>query len=152
MPAEYPSKQDPADNRVVVRTGKFGYQTEIQANGHRMMADEPIAVGGSDTGPSPYDFLVASLGACTSMTLRMYADRKGWPLDAITVRLMHRKIHARDCQGCDKEQSKMDFIDRELELHGDLDEAQRKKLLEIADKCPVHRTLHSHIGVETRLK
>lgn len=151
-PFEDHSKQDPADNRIVVRTGKFGYRTEIQANGHRMIADEPIAVGGSDTGPSPYDFLVAALGACTSMTLRMYADRKGWPLDEITVRLMHRKVHARDCEGCDKATSKMDFIDRELELQGDLDEAQRQKLLEIADRCPVHRTLHSPIGVNTRLK
>jgi putative redox protein len=151
-PFDDPSKQNPADNRVVVRTGKFGYQTEIQANGHRMIADEPIPVGGSDTGPSPYDLLVAALGACTSMTLRMYADRKKWPLDAITVRLMHRKIHARDCEGCDKEGAKMDHIDRELELLGDLDEDQRAKLLQIADRCPVHRTLHSPIRVETRLK
>jgi putative redox protein len=146
-------KKDLTDNRVVVRTGKTGYRTEIVANGHSVIADEPIGVGGSDTGPTPYDYLVASLGACTSMTLRMYADRKKWPLDAIVVRLKHQKIHASDCDNCEaKGDGKMDYIEREIELNGPLDPQQRKRLLEIADRCPVHRTLHSEINVKSWLK
>jgi len=147
-----PHKKDLTDNRVVVRTGKTGYQTEITANGHTLMADEPISIGGNDAGPTPYDYLVTALGTCTSMTLRMYADRKGWPLDAIVVRLKHQKVHANDCQQCETTNVKIDQIEREVELVGDLDETQRRRLLEIADKCPVHRTLHSQIVVKTRLK
>jgi uncharacterized OsmC-like protein/alpha/beta superfamily hydrolase len=145
-------KRDLTDNRVVVRTGKKGYQTEIFANGHSLIADEPIAVGGSDTGPTPYDYLVAALGACTSMTLRMYADRKKWPLKSVTVRLKHNKIHADDCRDCESQTDKIDAIEREIELVGELGEDQRQKLLVIADKCPVHKTLHSKITVKSWLK
>jgi putative redox protein len=144
--------RDLRDNRVVARTGKKGYQTEILAGGHRLMADEPIPLGGADTGPNPYDLLVGALGACTSMTLRMYADRKEWPLDSITVRLKHEKIYAEDCQQCETESGKVDSIDREIELGGVLDQDQRQRLLEIADRCPVHRTLHSEVQVTSRLK
>lgn len=144
--------RDLKDNRVMVRTGKRGFQTEIIAGGHRLLADEPVAVGGSDTGPNPYDYLVASLGACTSMTLRMYADRKGWPLQAATVRLRHQKVHAEDCKECEAQSGTVDVIEREIELEGDLDRDQRERFLQIADRCPVHRTLHSKIEIVTKLK
>lgn len=147
-----PVPKDPTDNRIVVRTGKTGYQTEIIANGHNLIADEPIALGGADTGPNPYDYLVAALGACTSMTLRMYADRKQWPLEAAVVRLRHRKIHAQECAHCETKEGKIDAIEREIDLQGPLSEEQRLRLLEIADRCPVHRTLHSEILVQTVLK
>jgi uncharacterized OsmC-like protein/alpha/beta superfamily hydrolase len=140
------------DNRVVTRTGRRGYQTEIIANGHRLMADEPIAAGGADTGPNPYDYLAAALGACTGMTLRMYADRKKWPLDAVVVRLKHQKIHAQECQECETRSGILDLLEREIELEGPLDEEQRQRLLGIADRCPIHRTLHSEIIVKTALK
>ncbi|RJR39559.1 MAG: alpha/beta fold hydrolase [Desulfobacteraceae bacterium] len=145
-------QKDLRDNRVSVRTGKTGYQTEIVANGHHLIADEPIPVGGADTGPTPYDFLVAALGACTTITMRMYADRKKWPMDSAVVRLKHSKIHAEDCRQCETREGKIDFIEREIELNGDLSTEQKRKLMEIADKCPVHRTLHSEIHVESRLK
>jgi uncharacterized OsmC-like protein/pimeloyl-ACP methyl ester carboxylesterase len=139
------------DNQVVARTGDSGLRTEILANGHPLVADEPVSGGGTNTGPSPYELLAASLGACTSMTLRMYADRKGWPLEAAEVRLRHEKIHCLDCSQAAREGSKIDHISRELVLEGPLDDAQRQRLLEIADLCPVHRTLHSEINVTTTL-
>ena len=144
--------RDLTDNRVMTRTGRRGYQTEIVASGHRLLADEPIAVGGSDTGPTPYDYLLAALGACTSMTLRMYADRKGLALESIVVRLKHQKIHAEDCRSCETKSGKIDTIEREIELQGPLDQEQRQRLLEIADRCPVHRTLRSEIIVNSKLK
>lgn len=135
---------------TAVRT-EDGLRTEIMANGFPIVADEPESVGGTNLGPTPYDLLTASLGACTSMTLRMYADRKEWPLEATTVHLKYRKVHARDCERCETEEGKIDHIEREITLEGDLDDDQRQRLLEIADRCPVHRTLHSEIHVETRL-
>ena len=131
------------------REGKF--TQEIQAGPHRLRADEPAGAGGTDTGASPYELLLAGLGACTSMTLRMYADLKQLPLDKVTVRLRHEKVHAQDCAECETRDGKIDRIDREIELSGALDEAQRAKLLEIANKCPVHRTLQSEIWIPTRL-
>lgn len=123
-------------------------QTEISVNGHALVADEPEDLGGTDAGPDPYDYLVSALGACTAMTLRMYADRKGWPLDSVTVRLEHQKIHAKDCESCETENGKLDRIGLDIELEGDLEEGQRQKLLEIAEKCPVHRTLTSETLIE----
>jgi len=143
---------DLKDDWIVVRTGKTGYRTEILASGHSLVADEPASSGGTDMGPDPYDYLVAALGSCTSITIRMYADRKGWPLESIVVRLKHRKIHAEDCEECETKTGKIDLIEREIELTGSLGNEQRRRLLEIADKCPVHRTLHSEVVVRTKLR
>lgn len=111
-----------------------------------------MAYGGTDTGPSPYEYLTAGLGACTSMTIRMYADRRGLPLRGVRVTLRHDKVHAEDCTTCETKQGMLDRIDREIELIGPLDDGTRAKLLEIAEKCPVHRTLHSEVWIETKLK
>jgi len=132
------------------REGKFTQR--IRAGAHELRADEPIAYGGNDTAPSPYDLLLASLGACTAMTLRTYAEQKKLPLDRVTVRLRHEKIHAVDCAECETKEGRIDRIEREIELTGALDEAQRAKLLEISNKCPVHRTLHSEVYIPTSLK
>ena len=136
--------------QVSVSTGQ-GYRTEILTGRHRLLADEPRSVGGTDSGPDPYGLLLAGLGACTSITLRMYADHKQWPLESIDVRLNHSKIHARDCRACESDSGKVDLIKREIELIGPLDASQRQRLLEIANKCPVHRTLKSETLVDTRL-
>jgi putative redox protein len=129
------------------RQGKF--QQLIQAGTHRLLADEPTSVGGLDTGLSPYDLLLAALGACTAMTVRLYADRKDLPLDRVRVHLTHEKIHAADCEHCETREGKIDRIDRAITFEGKLDEAQRQRLLEIADKCPVHRTLTSEVDIRT---
>jgi len=121
-------------------------------NRHSLVADEPLAAGGTDQGPTPFDLLVAALGACTSMTLRMYADRKQWPLEAATVRLKHAKIHAADCETCETREGMLDRIEREIELEGPLDSDQKQRLLQIADRCPVHKTLTSAVEIKTRLK
>lgn len=139
------------NKQAAVRTGPIGYTTEVRTGRHSFLADEPTSVGGADLGPSPYDLLVAALGTCTSMTLRMYADRKGWDLQEVRVHLQHSKEHCQDCENADNPKSKIDTIERVLELEGDLDEKQRARLLEIADRCPVHRTLHSEIKVNTSL-
>ena len=117
-----------------------------------LRADEPASVaGGLDTGPSPYDYLLAGLGACTAMTLRLYAERKQLPLERVEVRLSRQKIHAKDCEDCETREGTLDQIDRTLALPGPLDAAQRQRLLEIADKCPVHRTLTGEVKIRTRL-
>ncbi len=136
--------------RVVVRTGE-GLCTEVSAAGHKMVADEPENLGGTDAGPTPYDYLLAALGGCTAITLRMYADRKGWPLESVTVRLSQDRIHATDCEECETEEGRIDRIEREIELVGPLDVKQRRRLLEVADMCPVHRTLNSEVLVKNTL-
>jgi putative redox protein len=115
-----------------------------------MLADEPIAVGGEDSGPGPYDYVLAGLGACTSMTMRMYADRKSLPLERVTVTLSHSKIHAVDCAECETREGMLDQFDRVIAIEGALDADQRKRLMEIADKCPVHRTLTSEVRILTK--
>lgn len=135
----------------VTETGVGTFQQTVTMGPHHLIADEPVEVGGLDTGPSPYDLLLAALGACTTMTLRMYADRKALPLSGVSVRLQHSKIHASDCESCETQQGKIDRIDRVITVEGDLDDAQRARLLEIADKCPVHRTLHSEVQINTEL-
>jgi len=135
---------------VVQETRASKFQQAVSIGPHRMLADEPASAGGEDTGPGPYDFLLAGLGACTSMTMRLYADRKALPLDRVTVTLKHSKIHAQDCAECETKEGLLDQIDRVIAMDGTLDAEQRKRLLEIADKCPVHRTLHSEIRIVTR--
>jgi putative redox protein len=136
---------------VTVHGSAAGFAQEIVVGRHRLRADEPASQGGTDTGPDPYDFLLAALGSCTSMTVAMYARRKGWPLEAVTVRLRHSRIYAVDCAECETREGLLDQIDRELELTGVLSDEQRARLLEMADKCPVHRTLTSEIHIRTRL-
>jgi putative redox protein len=136
---------------VLVRETHGGkFQQEILSGPHRLLADEPVKAGGLDSGPGPYDFLLAGLGACTSMTLRLYAERKSLPLDRVTVRLSHSRVHATDCATCETKDGMIDRIERAITLEGELDDAQRGRLLEIADKCPVHRTLTSEIEIKTR--
>jgi uncharacterized OsmC-like protein/fermentation-respiration switch protein FrsA (DUF1100 family) len=135
----------------VAEAGEGRFAQLVQAGRHRLRADEPVAVGGDDSGPGPYDLLLAALGACTSMTVRMYAEQKKWPLRRVSVELEHDKVHAADCAECETREGKIDKIERVLTLEGELDEAQRQRLLEIANKCPVHRTLHSEVWVPTRL-
>ena len=125
---------------------------EIDAGAHTLYADEPVDVGGDNVGPSPYELLLAALGACTSMTLLMYARRKGWPLDDVEVRLSHRRDYLRDCADCEQSPTLLDMIERRITLKGDLEPAQRLRLLEIAEKCPVHRTLTGTIRVVDRLE
>ena len=140
-----------APRMVVVReTRNSKFQQSVSMGPHHMLADEPVAAGGEDSGPGPYDFLLAGLGACTSMTLRLYADRKSLPLQRTTVTLKHSKIHAEDCAECETRDGMLDQIDRVIAMEGDLDAEQRKRLLEIADKCPVHRTLTSEVHIVTR--
>jgi putative redox protein len=136
---------------VLVRGNASGFAQEVIAGSHRIVSDEPVAAGGSNTGPSPYDLLLAALGSCTSMTVAMYARRKGWPLREVTVRLRHSRVHAEDCAECETKVGMLDRIERDIELTGTLTEDQRGKLLEISNKCPVHRTLTSEINIKTRL-
>jgi putative redox protein len=137
--------------RVIVRdTGVGTFQQQITVGPHRFLADEPAAAGGADSGPGPYDLLLAALGACTAMTIRLYAARKALPLAHVTVTLEHSKIHAQDCAECETRSGLLDQIERAIALDGDLDAEQRKRLMEIADKCPVHRTLTSEIRIVTR--
>ena len=140
------------DNRVTARTGADGFRTELFANGFPLVADEPVAYGGGNEGPSPYEYLLAALGACTGMTIRMYARSKGWPLEDVVVRLSHQKIHAEDCRDCDEKAGQIDSIERELEFYGKLDDTQRQRLLEIAGRCPVHRTLTGEVRIGTTLR
>lgn len=147
MPKPEPLK---SDKQVVVRTGNEGYTTEVKAGNHQLLADEPTDVGGNDFGPTPYDFLATALGACTTMTLRMYADHKKWDLQEVTVHLQHDKIHMDD-KDMEGKGGKIDYIDRIIELEGNLDETQRQRLLEIADRCPVHKTLNSPVKINSKL-
>ncbi len=137
--------------QVAVRIGQDGYTTDITNGRHQLVADEPEDIGGNDYGPSPYDLLLSSLGACTAITLRMYADRKNWDLKEVLIQLDHKKDYAKDCDKCESKDSKIDYIDRHIELSGDLTEDQREKLIEIAEKCPVHRTIKSEVKINTLL-
>lgn len=146
-----PETKPEESGEVIARIGKKGLRTNILSNGQPLIADEPIDIGGTNLGPTPYDYLTAGLGACTAMTLRLYADRKKWPLDAVQVRLKHDKLHAKDCESCETETGRVDVIERTLVLEGDLDESQRARLAEIADRCPVHRTLESEVKMVTKV-
>ena len=136
---------------VIVRGSASGFAQNVEAGRHQLKSDEPLEVGGTDTGLSPYDLLLAALGSCTSMTVAMYARRKQWPLEDVTVRLKHSRIHAADCADCETKQGMLDRIELEIVLTGPLTEDQRVRILEIANKCPVHRTLTSEIKIESWL-
>jgi putative redox protein len=135
---------------LVSERGTGAFTVSVSAGRHHFLMDEPTAAGGDDLGPNPYDMLAAALGACTAMTLRMFARRKGWPLDSVRVALVHDKVHAIDCEQCETNTGQIDSIARVIEINGDLNAAQREQLLEIADRCPVHRTLHNEVSVVTR--
>jgi uncharacterized OsmC-like protein len=137
---------------VIARGSASGFAQEIEIGPHRLTADEPVASGGTNTGASPYDLLLAALGSCTSMTISLYARRKHWPLENVEVFLWHSKIHAADCAECETREGRIDRIEREIKLTGALAAEQRSKLIEIADKCPVHRTLTSEINIKTKEK
>ena len=145
-----PAEDTGSRNVVVQETRRSKFQQTVTIGPHRLIADEPASAGGEDTGPGPYDFLLAALGACTSMTMRMYADRKALPLDRVTVMLRHGKVHAEDCADCETKTGMLDQIERGIAMEGTLDPEQRQKLMEIADKCPVHRTLTSEVRIATR--
>ena len=141
----------PDEGRVTVRGAADGFVQEIVAGRHQLRSDEPVSVGGTDSGATPYDLLLAALGSCTSMTVGMYARRKQWPLTRVTVRLSHSRVHARDCAACDTEMAALTVIDRHVEFEGPLSDEQRERLLAIANRCPVHLTLTSRIDVRTTL-
>lgn len=139
------------DDVLVVRGDASGFAQDITRGHHHLISDEPLGLGGTDTGPTPYDLLVAALGSCTSMTIGMYARRKEWPLERVTVRLSHRHVHAKDCEGAMTENGKIDLIERDIVLEGKLSDEQRERLLEIANRCPVHRTLTSETVIRSKL-
>jgi putative redox protein len=132
---------------VIVRS-QVGLQQSVEIGEHRLIADEPLDAGGTDLGPNPYELLLAALGACTSMTVRLYAQRRGWPLESVEVVLHHERIHAEDCANCETREGFLDKITTEIAFHGPLDAAQRQRLLEISEKCPVHRTLQREVHIE----
>ena len=136
---------------TVTEAGSGTYTQQITAGHHRLVADEPKPIG-DDAGPNPYDLLLAALGACTSMTVRMYADRRGWPLERVQVTLRHSRIHAQDCADCETTNGWIDHIDRHIEIAGDLDDIQRQRLLDISERCPVHQTLTSEVHITTSLQ
>jgi putative redox protein len=138
-------------SEVTVRESGVGVFTqEITVGEHTLVGDEPASVGGDNLGPNPYDFLLAALGSCTSMTLRMYARHKKLPLERVTVKLKHGRVHAKDCEDCDSDRGFVDVIEREIRIEGEeLTDGQKSRMLEIADRCPVHRTLHSEVKVRT---
>jgi putative redox protein len=137
------------DGWLSARTGSASYRTDVIVRGHTFVADEPASVGGTDSGPTPYDYLLAALGTCTAMTLRMYASRKGWPLEEAVVRLRSARSHATDCANCDKQAVGIRRIDRQIELKGPLTDEQRERLLGIADRCPIKQTIERGLLVET---
>ena len=138
-----------ANTVIVAENGRGKFGNDIQVGPHRLLADEPAAAGGQDAGPSPYQLLSAALGSCTNMTLRLYAAQKNWPLERVTTRVRHDRIHAQDCAECETKDGRIDQLSREITLTGPLDEAQRARLMEMAARCPVHRTLESEVRIVT---
>jgi len=143
------SNQEPRS--VVVSGPATGFRTDVEVGGHHLVVDEPIAVGGADDGPTPYEMLLAGFGACKAMTVRLYADRRKWPLERARISLRHRKVHAKDCVDCVDQPAKMDVVDVVISFDGALTDEQRAKLLEVAERCPVQQTLQSGIQINTTL-
>jgi len=135
---------------VIVHGDAQSFAQKIQAGAQQLTADEPVSFGGTESGPSPYDLILAALGACTSMTIGLYARKRKWPVEEITVSLRHSKIHARDCDDCETKDGRIDRINMEIHIAGSLTDEQRSKLMEVAGKCPVHQTLTSEINIKTR--
>ena len=142
-----PERTEP---HVIVNGDAKGFAQRVQVGSYQFIADEPVSYGGTDSGPSPYDFILAALGSCTSMTIGLYARKRSWPLEKITVSLWHSKIHAKDCDDCETKEGRIDRIEMEIHLDGALSDEQRAKLMEVAGKCPVHQTLTSEINIKTR--
>ncbi len=140
-----------SEGTVTVTETSGAYAQEITVGHHRLLSDEPRPIG-DDAGPTPYDLVLAGLGACTSMTVRMYANRKGWPLERVRVTLRHSRIHAEDCASCETDKGWIEQINREIELVGDLDDTQRQRLIHMAERCPVHQTLTSEVQIVTSLR
>jgi len=140
--------QNVASNDVVARIGREHYRTEIEVGGKSVVVDEPASLGGGDSGPTPYDMILGSIGACTAMTVRMYADRKGWPLESVTVRLRQARSYQQDCEDCDAQALPGITIERELVMEGALDDEQRERLAQIADRCPVKQALERGVHVQ----
>lgn len=143
-------KKHNKEYKVFAQIGEKPYKTKIWTDNHSYLSDEPTKYGGGDLGPNPYDYLLSALGACTAMTLRMYADRKKWDLKGVEVGLNHRRIHAQDCDKCEETGKKLEVITREIFIYGELSEEKRNRLMEIADRCPVHRTLESDLTIQTK--
>jgi putative redox protein len=135
------------DGAVIVRGLVSGFAQDVEVRSHRFAVDEPASVGGTDRGPTPYDLLLAALGSCAAMTIALYARRKGWPLTEVTVQLRHARIHAEDCTHCETREGRLDHIEWNFQFEGNLSDEQRARLLEIAQRCPVHRTLRSELSI-----
>src|SRR5437588_11748399 len=146
-----PITEQAEPGHVIVHGTAAGFVQEVKVGSHELFADEPVSYGGTDTGPTPYDLLLAALGSCTSMTIGFHARKRRWPLGSITVSLWHSKIHAIDCEECETKEGKIDRIELEVQLTGSLTDEQRAKLIEIAGKCPDHQRLTSEINIKTRL-
>lgn len=148
LEAQKGSPGEDASRWVTARVGAVGFHTEVRAGAHTIQVDEPIAIGGTDKGPTPYEYLLTAMGSCMVMTLRLYADRKGWPLESATVYLRSGRTHQKDCEDCMTQKVGIGLIDRRIELTGPLTDEQRARILEIADRCPVKQTLERGIMVQ----
>jgi uncharacterized OsmC-like protein len=140
------------DHEVMANLGKSGYTTQIVAGKHHLIADEPIKAGGNDLGPNPYELVSSGLAACTSMTIHMYARRKEWKVENVETHVNYSKKHAQDCEDCENDMAKIDSFDRLISIKGELDDKQIDRLMQIADKCPVHKTLSAKAQINTKLK
>ncbi|MFD2785279.1 OsmC family protein [Hymenobacter rubripertinctus] len=146
-----PDTPNENDKTVLVKVGPEALLADVRAGRHTWLVDEPVAVGGQDAGPTPYDLLLSALGACTAITLRLYATRKKWPLEGIEVRLRHQRVHEQDCEQCEQAGHTLDEVRKELRLLGPLDEQQRQRLEAVSQKCPVQKTLMSGLRIITEL-